>query len=351
MKVVAGLSFEDIFGFSPNSLQQVCCRKIVPGEINVIESEMGSGKTEAALYIAYKLLESNSASGIYFALPTQLTSEKIHARLNQFLQKISGDSRAGNALLIHGNAHLEWNLHVEDEAEENKEFVRDSWFQSKKRALLAPFGAGTVDQALLAVLNARHNAVRAFALAGKVVIIDECHSYDHYTGFLLKKLIEKLREAHCTVLVLSATLTDKARREFALLAPRQLSPGTLQAYPLVSGSFPDSQEELLIPFAGNPSRRVELSFRREEESLALALEKAEQGEQVLWLENTVAKAQEVFRQLSCCAGNIELGLIHSRFPRCVRAENENKWVDLLGKNGSALRNKCGRILVGTQVLE
>lgn len=345
------LSFEDIFGFSPNSLQRACCRKIVPGEINVIESEMGSGKTEAALYIAYKMLESNAASGIYFALPTQLTSEKIHSRLNNFLQKISNNSSEANAMLLHGNAHLEWHLHVDD-PEEEKTQGRDSWFQSKKRALLAPFGAGTIDQALLAVLNAKHNAVRAFALSGKVVIIDECHSYDHYTGFLLKKLIRKLRDSHCTVLVLSATLTDEARREFALLPPvPQDTENKKQDYPLISCSYPDRPEEIQIPFNGNPPRHVTLSFSEEAECLAFALEKAAQGEQVLWLENTVAKAQEIFANLSCCAGDTEIGLIHSRFPRSVRAQNENKWVDLLGKNGADKRSKKGRILVGTQVLE
>ena len=346
------LSFEDIFGFSPNSLQQACCRKIIPGEINIIESEMGSGKTEAALYIAYKMLESHAASGIYFALPTQLTSEKIHSRLNQFLKKILNDAADCNALLLHGNAHLEWHLQMEGNDEQEDEHGRDSWFQTKKRALLAPFGAGTIDQALLAILNAKHNAVRAFALAGKVVIIDECHSYDHYTGFLLKQLIRRLRDSRCTVLVLSATLTDEARREFALLPPpSQEERNECQPYPLISCSFPDHPQEVKIPFSGSSPRNVALSFCEETESLALALDKAADGEQVLWLENTVAKAQEIFAHLSCCAGDIEIGLIHSRFPRSVRTRNENKWVDLLGKNGASQRCKIGRILVGTQVLE
>ena len=47
----------------------------------------------------------------------------------------------------------------------------------------------------------------------------------------------------------------------------------------------------------------------------------------------------------------ECGLIHSRFIKKQRSEIENKWVSLYGKNGYSKRSACGRILVGTQVLE
>ncbi len=49
---------------------------------------MGMGKTEAALYAAYQMLTEEKATGIYFALPTQLTSNKIYDRFNAFLQQI-----------------------------------------------------------------------------------------------------------------------------------------------------------------------------------------------------------------------------------------------------------------------
>lgn len=337
-----GLTFEEIFGFQPNELQAKCIAPSAPGGIIVIESEMGSGKTEAALYLAYSMLESGNANGIYFALPTQLTSEKIYARLNSFLGKILPDEEQKKTLLIHGDAWLEWNMDLDDDGSAGN---ADSWFQSKKRALLAPFGAGTVDQALLAVLNVKHNSVRAFALSGKVVIIDECHSYDHYTGFLLKELICALRNYGCTVILLSATLTAAARRELA-----QLQCGESVAYPLITGNFP-GDKYIEIPFEGQAPREVTVDFAAEDDALAAALEKANSGEQVLWIENTVKKAQEIFQKLSTCPPDIEIGLIHSRFPRCMRSISEEKWVELLGKHGVEERKKCGRILVGTQVLE
>ena len=46
----------------------------------------------------------------------------------------------------------------------------------------------------MAVIRVRHSAVRAFGLAGKVVIIDEIHSYDTYTGTIIDELVALLRE-------------------------------------------------------------------------------------------------------------------------------------------------------------
>ncbi|MFW5741230.1 MAG: hypothetical protein ACOC1F_12775, partial [Myxococcota bacterium] len=79
-----------------------------------------------------------------------------------------------------------------------------SWFKPAKRALLLPFAVGTIDQALLSVLKVKHHFVRTFGLAGKVVVLDEVHSYDVYTGTLLDVLVERLLQIGCTVIVLSA---------------------------------------------------------------------------------------------------------------------------------------------------
>jgi len=58
-----------------------------PG-IYVIEAAMGLGKIEAALACAYQLISSQQASGIYFALPTQLTLNRIHERVDEFVRVI-----------------------------------------------------------------------------------------------------------------------------------------------------------------------------------------------------------------------------------------------------------------------
>ena len=70
----------------------------------------------------------------------------------------------------------------------------------------------------------RHSFVWLFGLAGKVVVIDEVHSYDAYTGFLLKELINELAVLKCTVILLSATLTRSSRHEL-LFPERQIIRG------------------------------------------------------------------------------------------------------------------------------
>ncbi len=46
------------------------------------------------------------ATGIYFALPTQLTSNKIYDRFNAFLHQIVSTETPQHALLLHSGARL-----------------------------------------------------------------------------------------------------------------------------------------------------------------------------------------------------------------------------------------------------
>ncbi|WP_026043526.1 CRISPR-associated helicase Cas3' [Treponema primitia] len=340
-----GLSFMEIFRFEPNPIQARFIETISGPGVYVLEAPMGIGKTEAALYGAYKLLAARKASGIYFALPTRLTSEKIYERVNPFLLSILEEtSPLRQALLIHGSAWL-----YETEMGEDAQ-PEASWFHAKKRSILAPFGVGTIDQALMAVMNVKHGFVRTFGLAGKVVILDEVHSYDSYTGTLMEKLVADLRNLGCTVIILSATLTGERRKE--LLGIKKGA--SLPAYPLISYHAEDEKNhhELLIQVSENVT--VELnSIQHDDEAVNEALKRAEQGQQVLWIENTVAEAQDRFALLNCLAveRGVECGLIHSRFTKNDRDQHEKYWVTLFGKDAKDKRKEKGRILVGTQVLE
>lgn len=335
------LSFADIFAWSPRDTQQRFIEQVGQPGVYVLEAPMGLGKTEAALYAAYQLLASNQATGFYFALPTQLTSDKIHDRVRQFLQQIlDRDSPHQQPLLLHGNAWLKTELGKEGNP-------GGSWFQASKRGILAPFAVGTIDQTLMAVMNVKHGFVRTFGLAGKVVILDEVHSYDSYTGTLLDELVKALRELHCTVIILSATLTHQRRS--ALLG----SVSSNGDYPLISAAPKNGcLVEQPVPKIADVNVEI-LHCHADGDAIEEALRRAEQGQQVLWVENTVVEAQHIYRLLSSreCSPKIECGLLHSRFLKTDREHNENRWTALYGKDGSQARKQCGRILVGTQVLE
>lgn len=342
-RIRSDLSFMALFGFAPRGIQQSLFDSITGPGVYILEAPMGQGKTEAALYAAYRLMASGQASGIYFALPTQLTSNKLYERFVPFLQTmLQPDCIHQRGLLLHGMAWLV-NTQMGEEARPGGE-----WFAQAKRGLLAPFAVGTVDQALMAVMNVKHGFVRAFGLAGKVVILDEVHSYDLYTGTILQQLVSQLRDWGCTVIILSATLT-KARREQLLQAKVNQ-----QDYPLISALPQDASVVSEILAEAPPARQCAI-HRLADNKAAFdeALRRAEQGQQVLWVENTVAEAQAAYQTLAARAANLGVtcGLLHSRFTHSQRQINEDHWVRLFGKPGWPQRAAQGRILVGTQVLE
>ncbi|MEK7813204.1 MAG: CRISPR-associated helicase Cas3', partial [Candidatus Desantisbacteria bacterium] len=344
--ILKGLSFSEIFKFPPREIQIRLMEAIRTQGVYVLEAPMGSGKTEAALYAAYQSLEEGRATGIYFALPTQLTSDKVYERMNQFLSKIlaEGDPHR-HSLLLHGSAWLR-NTELGQEGAPGC-----SWFNTSKRGLLAPFAVGTIDQALMAVMNVKHGFVRTFGLAGKVVILDEVHSYDSYTGTILKELVRSLRELHCTVIILSATLTDNQRH--SLVGIPCMKEGALSAYPLITKYPKDGvAQEYEVERLKDSLLSIYICEDNDRAVDELLL-RAERGEQVLWIENTVDEAQTRYCLLAAKAMEMGLdcGLLHSRFLKVDRQKNEDRWVGLFGKAGHNLRQAKGRILVGTQVLE
>lgn len=338
-KIKRNLSFKDIFSFYPNKVQESLIEVADHPGVYILEAPMGMGKTEAALFIAYLFLQSENASGIYFALPTQLTSNKIYKRMNNFLKKILDDDKH-RSLLLHSNAWI-----FKTEMGSDADFGM-SWFDNKKRGLLAPFSVGTVDQALMSVLNVKHNFVRAFGLLNKVVIIDEVHTYDTYTGTLLNFLIENLEALGCTIIILSATLTK--HRKYEILNSSLLT--TKDCYPLITSKKYNTQEilEKEIKLIKN-DKHVAIKLTQEEECIQEAILRASEGQQVLWIENLVKDSQRVFERISKIS-KVKCGLIHSRFLIKYREDNEEKWTYIYGRE-SDCRKQCGRILIGTQVLE
>jgi CRISPR-associated endonuclease/helicase Cas3 len=359
-QIVTGLSFHDLFydaqrpdlQFAPNDMQSVAIAAITGPGVYVIEAPMGMGKTEAALGAAYQLLADGKAHGIYFALPTQATSNRMHLRMAEFVNRIAPEATGsriihGNSWLMDQSAALNPVATISDTAEDDARTGRD-WFSSAKRALIAPFGVGTIDQALLGVVAAKHFFVRHFALADKVVILDEVHSYDLYTGTLIDRLIETLEGLGCTVIVLSATLSGKRRGQIVSIPDDNNINVAEHPYPLIAGR---RDGDVFEPVAATPPapRDIEVSFNSEKDAISEAIEVAQQGGCVIWICNTVDVAQQQYRHFRKQAeGRFSIGLLHSRFPFWRRDELESEWMTRLGKDSTT---RCGSILVSTQIVE
>lgn len=335
----------------PNEMQEKTLSAIQAPGVYVIEAPTGMGKTEAALWAAYQLLVSGKATGIYFALPTQATSNRMHVRMSEFVRRISCEPNTTR--LIHGNSWLMDQAAGLQPVATSRGSVHDDartgrdWFASAKRALIAPFGIGTIDQALLGVLATKHFFVRHFALAGKVVILDEVHSYDLYTGTLIDKLTTTLEALGCTVIILSATLTGK-RREQLVPDSEEVAEGERSPYPLITGR---KEGQSLGPITAMPPepRTINIDFIAELTATEEALTLAQNGAAVLWICNTVDAAQKQYKRFKNMVPRaLPIGLLHARFPFGRREIIENEWMERLGKIG---KTRCSSILVSTQIVE
>ncbi|WP_327043726.1 CRISPR-associated helicase Cas3' [Microbispora sp. NBC_01189] len=206
----------------------------------VIEAPMGEGKTEAALAVAEVFAHQSGAGGCFVALPTMATGNAMFPRLLTWLGRVfSGQEARHSVHLAHSKAALNeayadliragrrsvrgvdtdgggevWRPGSDDRAA-SAELIAHQWLRGRKKAMLASFGVGTIDQLLFMGLKSRHLALRHLALAGKVVVIDEAHAYDSYMNSYLDRVLSWLGAYGVPVVVLSATLPARRRRELA----------------------------------------------------------------------------------------------------------------------------------------
>ena len=341
-----------LFGFDANPLQKALLDASVHPGLFIVEGPMGCGKTEAALLSAYRLIESGKNQGLYFGLPTQVTSNRIYLRVEDFLKKAL--SNAGTLRLAHGASWMQPHQvqYVGPELLKNKttDDMR-SWFASAKLALLARYGVGTVDQALQAMVAVKHFFVRRFGLAGKVVILDEVHSYDVYTGSLITALVRELLALKCSVIILSATLTQARRQELLQCAKPKNDIPPSNDYPLITSVQNGTVCTRSIPWEKQKTIYLTSKSFSAQEIENECIHRAKAGQNVLYIRNTVDEAQATYNHIkeNMCEGAFDLGVLHSHFPYFRREELESKWLERLGKN----RKESGRgsILISTQVVE
>lgn len=324
----------------------------VPGMI-VVEAPMGEGKTEAALLAAEVLAYRSGADGLFVALPTQATTDAMFSRVRGWLERLPG--RTGVSLrLAHGKAHLNdeygglvrRSRYVGDKADE---VVVHQWFAGRKRAGLASFVVGTIDQVLFAGLKSRHVMLRHLALAGKVVVIDEVHAYDVYMSQYLHRVLHWLGAYRVPVVLLSATLPPARRAELL----RAYDSGTSvsgDGYPLISGTGGLAPVALSLPVNGTSVCVDKLDDRLE--TLAEYLQRyLVEGGCAVVVRNTVARVQETAEHLAGVFGEDAVSINHSRFLGCDRARNDRDLVDRFSPPSDERERPRRHIVVASQVVE
>jgi CRISPR-associated endonuclease/helicase Cas3 len=317
----------------------------------LVEAPMGEGKTELAFLAHLRMQAANGHRGLYVALPTQATSNALFKRALTFLKGfVQGHA---DVQLVHGGAamneavqHLRGINHNSDES-----LSASAWFAQRRRPLLSPYGVGTVDQALLAVLNVTHHFVRWWGLGNRVVVLDEVHAYDTYTSGLIEMLLRWLKSLGCSVVLMSATL-PRARRDVLI-----------DAWGLQTTSVPDlAYPRILLvddrgargeTFAARPLPPIHLHGLAESlDALAdKSVELSAQGGCGAVIVNTVDRAQKLYSMLRERLGEeVQLQLFHARFPMDERADLETRVLRTFGFGGDVER-PARALLIATQVAE
>lgn len=214
--------FADVFGRQPYAHQQAAGD--APGRLLVLESETGSGKTEAALWRFLTLFQAGEVDGLYFALPTRTAAVQLHQRVERFAHAVWGDVAPCVVLAVPGyltngeNGALPAAPDAMDDVEAD---VRrfSGWANAHpKRYFSSLLGVGTVDQALLASLLVKHAHLRGSLLMRHLLVVDEVHASDRYMQSLLAQLLEDHLAAGGHAVLLSATLGTIARERLLAAA-------------------------------------------------------------------------------------------------------------------------------------
>ena len=366
--------FKERFGFNPNSVQNdiinIVSQNTLPG-LYIVEAPMGLGKTEAALSAAEILIEHSGAGGIYFGLPTQATANGIFSRIREWASKCDPDKHS--IRLAHGMTELNKEYQTlfkgeaksiasdEDDYVKDKNIIVHEWFEGRKQALLSDFVIATIDQFLLASLKQKHVMLRHLGLAGKVVILDECHAYDAYMNVYLDKTLAWMGAYEVPVIVLSATLPPKRRSEMIQAYLNKSKPIEFKtnvnplSYPILTCAHKvddKNYDVLLQPLKNDISKkRILVKNLAEENLISYLAEKLHDGGCGAIIVNTIAYAQELYDEmLSSRLTDFNIICFHSRFIATDRAKIEENLLKCVGKS-SQFSDRDKLIVIGTQVIE
>ncbi len=365
-------SARELFEFDQGSAMQARLaeigRELAPA-LTLLESETGSGKTEAALLYFKELFAARRVDGLYFALPTRAAASQIHRRVKRFVERlfpaamrpsvvqaVPGFIRADEAT---GRRLPDFSVLWEDDPDERKRQMR--WAaEHPKRYMAGQIVVGTIDQVLLSNLQVPYAQLRSSTLMRHLLVVDEVHASDPYMTALLRSVLDVHLQTGSFALLMSATLGGAARHE--LLCGRgspvaDLANCRRAPYPAIAWLQSGGLNFHRLP-DGPFDKNVRIEFRPwlgEPEAIAQAArDAATVGAKVLVVRNTVDDARAAFAAVEAAgdadwllAVNGVRTLHHARFAQEDRAALDRAVEERVGRE----RPEGGAIVIGTQTLE
>lgn len=334
-------------------------------QIFVMEELTGSGKTEAALTLAARLTGAGHGQGVYVALPTMATADAMFDRVKKRdVWKRFFASGEPQLALAHSADWLK--LRLEEINRRDAGYGRDeepsasrnctAWLSdSRKKALLADFGVGTIDQALLSILPVRHQSLRLLGLSTKVLIVDEIHACDSYTGELLERLLHFHAALGGSTILLSATLPQSQRARYLKAFASGAGYGNRKpesiAYPLATHLHASGLTEQPIKARPEVSRRVAVDTVHDEAAVVQRLsDTIGRGGCAVWIRNTVVDALDAWHKWNALHPDHSATLFHARFALADRLRIGEDVLKGFGPNSDP-STRAGRLVIATQVVE
>lgn len=362
--------FRAAFGFGPSPLQAALANGFAPNDAHrliLVESDTGSGKTEAALAWFLRLYSAGAVDGLYFALPTRVAARELYSRVFSATQAafepdarpcpvllaVPGYVRADGQPVLPDPAGVLWDDSARDARREQV------WSAERpKRFLAAPVAVGTIDQALLSALQVKHSLLRSVCLDRHLLVIDEVHASDPYMREVLRALLEGHGKRGGWALLLSATLGEAAAARFFGREMQPLDAALARPYPMVT-THGDAHA---MPAAR--ARCIEVTvaptLTDDEAVLPPLIQALQEGARVLVVCNTVARANGLFGRVDSALRHHHPELLdalfaldgvrcphHGRFAREDRERLDAAVTATLGKRSS----RGARLIIGTQTLE
>ncbi|MDH5493888.1 MAG: CRISPR-associated endonuclease Cas3'', partial [Myxococcales bacterium] len=300
------IGFERISAWAPRPMQR--CIAELPlhpaGSLTILESDTGSGKTEAALAHYLRLFQDHLVDGLYFALPTRTAATQIFRRTHESVMRAFPDPEQRPPVVLAVPGYLRFDevqgkLLAPFEVlwpDEGRDRHRSWAAEHPKRFLAAAVAIGTIDQALLSTVKTKHAQMRASALMRQLLVVDEVHASDAYMNELLGHVLRHHLRAGGHALLMSATLGAEARARLMRAAGGSgqclgLDAALQLPYPLVEDAPLGAPARRLVVEPDRLGQQIQVALRGiaadPDAIAAAAIDAAERGARVLILRNTV----------------------------------------------------------------
>lgn len=389
------LSFEEIYpDFAPRPLQNALShidldKNEASAHLLIAEADTGSGKTEAAIYWFLKLWALGKVDSLYFALPTRVAATEIYRRVRSVVDRLfrgTNQTSVENVLQTptvvlavpgyHMNDENEFKILPDEERanifyDDRAELIKAKTWAAEmpKKYLAGTIAVGTIDQALLSVIQTSHAHMRSILLDRSLLVVDEVHASDSYMTYLLGHLLEHhVKRAQGYAMLMSATLGSTARHRFlSKVSGDELTKddfGAMVHLPYPSYTLLDGETrstEGSISYEKKVRVRLEPWALDLEKAVQEALQAARDGARVLIVLNTVSRAVDMFRMIeeryqaeqflfsikhTSMSDHIPT-LHHGRFAPDTRKILDLEVTRQMGKGTTS----HSMILIGTQTLE